>query len=222
MNPMQDNPQQNMNPMNFSPTGDFMIPAPNVHPVQGFQDVDPTQNQFMPYQQQMAPNNVQVINPLPYPSDQNQTFPCDTNTAFPIVSPTFTAPQYFYNVPQGVTVADNTNIDHSAVYQEVQELRQKVTFWRGVAEQQSQYAQTVAVEKNKELQITKNNFETLKMSHFLLKKLYEAESKSNHISRSMAFDNMKRLFHSKFEAVCPEAMVSASPTPSLTAAEVTS
>lgn len=198
-----------------------MVPAPNVHPVQGFQDVDPTQNQFMPYQQQqMAPNNVQVINPLPYPSDQNQTMAYDTNTAFPIVAPTFTAPQYFYNVPQGVTVADNTNIDHSAIYQEVQELRQKVNFWRGVAEQQSQYA----VEKDKELEITKNNFETLKMSHFLLKKLYEAETKSNHISRSMAFDNMKRLFHSKFEALCPEAMVSASPTPtpSLTAAEVTS
>merc|ERR1719410_422680 len=139
-----------------------MIPAPNVHPVQGFQDV--------PYQQQIAPNNVQVINPLPYPSDQNQTIPYDANTAFPIVAPTFTAPQYFYNVPQGVTVADNANIDHSAIYQEVQELRQKVNFWRGVAEQQSQYA----VEKDKELEITKNNFETLKMSHFLLKKLYEA------------------------------------------------
>jgi len=117
------------------------------------------------------------------------------------------SPQYLYTQPAMPTAhfgADNHNYDSSLIIQENEKLKQEVQFWKEVAEQQSVFA----VEKDKELLTLSEQFETLKVSHFLLKKLHDAQSESQQRSRMIQQDVIQRLFHEKFEA-CPKLMTAA-------------
>jgi len=184
-----------------SPSPMPIDPINNLQPVEANADMD---------------ENTATLNPNPYDLQNGAppqifTFPAQP---FAIPSPhgplssmssmSTMSPQYVYTQPAMPTAhfgADNHSYE---IIQENEKLKQEVQFWKEVAEQQSVFA----VEKDKELLALSEQFETLKVSHFLLKKLHDAQTESQQRSRMIHQDVIQRLFHEKLEA-CPKLMTAA-------------
>jgi len=144
--------------------------------------------------QALTPRNSQVFADINIQTNNLNMQPSSPNNNSFNVRVNSNNDQAMTGAPADLQNMYNTTMPQS---QEIEKLKKEVEFWREVAEQQSLYA----VQKDEEINEMAKQHETLKMSHYLLKKMYEAHVESSKRTRSLQQQSILRMVQENFDAV---------------------